>query len=167
MPKVLKVVPELCTGCNQCALACAWIQTGAFEPNAAVIRVQFYGEQLRFAPYTCFQCDEAWCMPVCPTNAIAVEGSTGARLVIEEACVGCGLCTIACPFGTIFLSMDTGKARKCDLCRGDPACVRVCPTDALQYVEDDRARDWIGPWAEQHHSEFLRQLQNEGGGAEA
>lgn len=166
MHKVLKVVPDLCTGCNHCALACSWVQIGAFDPNAAVIHVQFYGEQLRFAPYTCFQCEEAWCMPACPTNAIAIDGSTGAKVVIEKACVGCGLCTIACPYGTMFLSRESGKASKCDLCRGDPACVRVCPTDALQYVEGGIAHDWIGPWAELHHVEFLHRLQGGEGGTE-
>jgi len=25
---------------------------------------------------------------------------------------------------------------KCDLCNGDPACVKVCPSDALEYVDD-------------------------------
>ncbi len=28
---------------------------------------------------------------------------------------------------------DTGRVLKCDLCGGDPICVKVCPTGALRY----------------------------------
>ena len=30
---------------------------------------------------------------------------------------------------------DRGLAFKCDLCDGDPECVRVCEPKALEYVE--------------------------------
>ncbi len=29
---------------------------------------------------------------------------------------------------------------KCNLCGGDPACAKACPTDAITYVEDS----WTG-----------------------
>ncbi len=35
---------------------------------------------------------------------------------------------------------DTGKVIKCDLCGGEPACARACPTDAITYVDSD----WTG-----------------------
>jgi Fe-S-cluster-containing hydrogenase component 2 len=60
--------------------------------------------------------------------------------VFEDTCVGCKVCTIACPFGTINYVADTGKVQKCDLCDGDPACVTACPTDAITYVD----ADWSG-----------------------
>jgi len=108
--------------------------------------VHLFDDQASYAPYTCFQCDEAWCMTACPVNAIAVA-STGAKVVISDLCVGCGLCTIACPFGTVFYNPDTHKAFKCDLCAGDPACAKACPTGAIEYIETPAA-DWLGPWAD-------------------
>lgn len=142
----LRIVPDRCTGCLQCELACSWVQTGTFQPSRAVIRVQAFEEQASYGPYTCFQCAEAWCMSVCPVNAIAIHPVTGAKVVLPETCVGCALCTIACPFGTVFWDPMTHRAFKCDLCAGDPACVRACPTEAIRYEPVETA-DWVEPWS--------------------
>jgi carbon-monoxide dehydrogenase iron sulfur subunit len=32
----------------------------------------------------------------------------------------------------------TGVANRCDLCEGDPRCVKRCPTGALRYVPEDQ-----------------------------
>ena len=45
----------------------------------------------------------------------------------------------ACPFGAILVDPKTGDVVKCDLCGGDPTCVKVCPTRALLYVRADVA----------------------------
>lgn len=145
--RILKVAPEKCTGCMQCALACSFVQTGGFRPSRSVIRVHIFDEQASYAPYTCFQCGEAWCMSACPVNAIAINPNTGAKVVVAETCVGCSLCAIACPFGTIFYDPDSRKALKCNLCEGDPACARACPTSAIVY-EEAESIDWMAPWAE-------------------
>jgi len=69
--------------------------------------------------------------------------------VKNDLCVGCKVCTIACPFGTINYNADSGKVVKCDLCGGDPQCVSACPTDAITYVDAnatglDKMRQWAG-----------------------
>ena len=51
--------------------------------------------------------------------------------MVDDKCVGCKLCTIACPYGTMFYDPDTRKAFKCNLCGGDPACAHACPTAAI------------------------------------
>ena len=94
-------------------------------------------------------------MTACPVNAIDVDEKTGAKVVIEAACVGCHLCTIACPFGTVFTLPKTDKASKCNLCGGDPACVTTCPTDAIEYIELDHGGDWFGAWGEKVNSSYL------------
>lgn len=145
MPKMLKIEPDKCTGCMQCELACSWVQTGTFQPAASLIKVHIFDEQARYTPYTCFQCKEAWCLTACPVNAIAINPQTGAKVVLEQTCVGCSLCTIACPFGTVFLKPAEHKATKCDLCGGDPACAMACPTDCITYADvPDADGAWMG-----------------------
>jgi len=143
--KQLRIRPEKCTGCIQCELACSFVQTGTFQPARSLIRVHLFDDQASYAPYTCFQCDEAWCLTACPVNAIAISAAS-AKVVVDSLCVGCGLCTIACPYGTVWFNPDAHKAVKCDLCAGDPACVHACPTGAIEYV-DTPVQDWLGPWA--------------------
>src|SRR6266496_4900164 len=89
----LRIIPDKCTGCMQCELACSFVQTGTFQPSRSVIRVNIFDEEASYAPYTCFQCEEAWCMQACPVNAIAIDPDHGAKMVLSEACVGCHLCT--------------------------------------------------------------------------
>jgi Fe-S-cluster-containing dehydrogenase component len=84
-------------------------------------------------------------MTSCPVNAIAIAPHTGAKVVIERTCVGCAVCTIACPFGTVFIDPATRKAFKCDLCGGDPVCAKACPTRAIEFVESS-GPDWFDGW---------------------
>ena len=145
--QALQIHPEKCTGCKQCELACSYVQIGAFQPSRSVIRVHVFDEQASFAPYTCFQCDEAWCMQACPVNAIDVDDNSGAKIVLDDVCVGCKLCVIACPFGTMFFDKQADTAVKCDLCAGDPACAHACPTAAIEVKEVD-AGAWLTGFGE-------------------
>lgn len=144
--KILQITPDRCTGCLRCELACSEMQTGSFQPAKSVIRVAPLELQTSYSPYTCFQCAEAWCMSACPVDAITLSPETGAKIVIDNRCTGCKLCTIACPYGTMFMNLDTHKAFKCNLCGGDPACAKACPTDAIEWVETE-VQDWQGDFA--------------------
>jgi len=137
MLKSLHIDPLKCTGCLQCEMACSYESEGVFNPSKSRIKVFNFHEQGRFAPYTCTQCDEAWCMHACPVDAIVINLATGAKDVLLDKCVGCKVCTIACPFGTVNYNQATGKVAKCDLCGGDPQCVAACPTDAITYIDAD------------------------------
>ncbi len=142
---VLTIQPHKCTGCMRCELACSYKQTGFFQPARSVIRVAALESHTSYAPYTCVQCDEGWCMTACPVDAINISAAAAKQILVDQ-CVGCKLCTIACPYGTIFYDAETGKAVKCDLCGGDPACVAACPTDAIGWSEGP-AQDWLGAFA--------------------
>ena len=50
----------------------------------------------------------------------------------EEACVGCGVCTLVCPHGVF--ALDGKKARLVDLdgCMECGACTTNCPTEAIE-----------------------------------
>ncbi|MEO0619081.1 MAG: 4Fe-4S dicluster domain-containing protein [Pseudomonadota bacterium] len=140
MQKALLIDPEKCTSCLQCELACSFEQEGVFNPAKSRIKVFEFEHGRKAIPYTCTQCAEAWCLHACPVEAITINGATGAKEVNPNVCVGCKVCTIACPFGTVNYNADTGKVIKCDLCQGDPACARACPTDAITYVD----ANWTG-----------------------
>ena len=157
--QALGIHPEKCTGCRQCELACSWVQVGSFQPSKSVIRVHVFDEQASFAPYACFQCDEAWCMQACPVNAIDADEQTGAKIILDEVCVGCKLCVIACPFGTIFFDKSSMKAAKCDLCAGDPACAHACPTGAIAFENVDPG-GWIGGFGSQVDHAFRQAVED-------
>jgi carbon-monoxide dehydrogenase iron sulfur subunit len=149
MQKSLHLDPNKCTGCLQCEMACAWENHRSFTIAKSRIKVFTFHKEGRLVPYTCTQCDEAWCMTACPVDAIRLDPVTGAKIVLEPTCVGCKVCTIACPFGTINYVASSGKVQKCDLCGGEPACAKACPTGAITYVDADwtglgKMRQWAG-----------------------
>ena len=128
-----------CTGCRLCETACS-IRTGAeANPQKARIRiVKLEGEaDVVPIPVKCVQCENPPCQAICPVGAISTNSETGARQVDKEKCIGCSACVYICPFGAIVLDRSAGSTFVCDLCDGDPLCVRFCAFDALQYVRSD------------------------------
>nr|VFK38582.1 MAG: Fe-S-cluster-containing hydrogenase component 2 [Candidatus Kentron sp. SD]VFK44203.1 MAG: Fe-S-cluster-containing hydrogenase component 2 [Candidatus Kentron sp. SD] len=140
MQRFLHIQPQKCTGCLQCEMACSLTKEGIFNPAKSRIKVFVFHNEGKFAPFTCTQCAEAWCMYACPVDAIQVDRNTGAKVVIEAQCVGCKVCTIACPFGTVNYNQETSKVTKCDLCGGEPKCAEACPTEAITFIDPD----WAG-----------------------
>jgi Fe-S-cluster-containing dehydrogenase component len=82
---------------------------------------------------------------VCPTGASYKRVEDGIVLVNEDACIGCGLCAWACPYGAREMDAAAGVMKKCTLCVDriynenlpeedrEPACVRGCPTGARHF----------------------------------
>ncbi len=87
---------EKCTRCDQCVRACA----DAHDGVTRLIR-----EGLRFDKYlvatSCRQCRDPLCMVGCPVGSIRRRNSL--EVIIEDWCVGCGLCVRNCPYGNINL----------------------------------------------------------------
>jgi Fe-S-cluster-containing hydrogenase component 2 len=61
------------------------------------------------------------------------KSSDGWTWVESRECIGCGICVDECRYDAIKITKQ--KAIICDLCWGDPECVKRCPTEALEYVE--------------------------------
>lgn len=139
--RIVVVDPDSCVACRNCEYACAFRHGGDFRRDDSRIRVNFYPVERACVPLTCLHCTEAWCLEVCPAAAISRDRETGAVLIDERRCAGCKLCLLACPSGTIHFDAEAGVSRKCDLCGGEPACVRCCISGALDFLEADQAAD--------------------------
>ena len=132
--KRLIVTPSRCIGCRSCELACSLVHAKSLsEPALPRVRVYSYAEDQNMV-VLCLQCEEAACMQVCPTNALVRNQTTGAVDVIQDRCIHCMACTVACPFGNIYLEERIDEIVKCDVCKGNPACALFCPTKALEYA---------------------------------
>jgi carbon-monoxide dehydrogenase iron sulfur subunit len=134
--KMLQIYPEKCVGCKLCELACSFSHFEEFNPSISFIsNANFQDEPFFFVSITCLQCEEPYCMEICPAKAITRDEKSGVVVVIKDRCKGCKMCTLACPFGNITFLEREGVVAKCDLCGGDPECVKICPTAAIQYGE--------------------------------
>jgi Fe-S-cluster-containing dehydrogenase component len=167
-PRKLGLVIDLdtCVGCHACAVACKqWNEGGSFGPlpdadpygkeplGVWFNRVHTY-EVERGAgkapmavhfPRSCLHCETPACVTVCPTGASYKRAEDGIVLVDEAKCIGCKLCSWACPYGAREYGEARGVMQKCTLCvdriynqsldEGDrqPACVQACPTRARHF----------------------------------
>ena len=114
-----------CSGCRRCEIACSLYHEGRIWPEASRIRIFMLVPTLEI-PHLCAQCDDAPCIPSCPVEALSINDETGAIMVDKDKCTGCGNCIDACP-GRVPVIHPTEKyALICDLCGGDPQCVKVC-----------------------------------------
>ena len=137
MEKLLLVDPEKCIGCRTCEMVCSVKHKGYTDPTKARVQVLKYnrmGDYYYNIPMVCQQCETPMCMEVCPTTAINKNPETGAYLVDTNKCVGCRLCTVACPLGAIYVDPEDKTAFKCDLCDGDPLCAKFCLQEAITFV---------------------------------
>lgn len=138
--KTVTIDPKSCVGCRNCEMACSFAQSGeTCLREDSNIRVNVYAEDRFVMPVTCFYCEEAWCMNVCPANAISRNEKTGAVEIDQSRCAGCKMCILACPYGNIHFDHVKLVSRKCDLCGGDPECVKHCIGGALHYEEVEDA----------------------------
>ena len=138
-----------CTGCQCCEVNCTLANDGDAHPYMARIRVRQnvnFGDQgptddykhgdgffglWGFKPDTCKQCADPACVNICPMKAISADPVTGARVIDEDKCVGCGACVNACPWHMPRVDVEKHKSTKCISCG---ACVAGCPTSALRMI---------------------------------
>lgn len=133
--KYLNIDVAKCSGCRMCELACSVVKEKKIIPNLARLNVIADFAKGLSTPVVCMQCEDAPCLNVCPTKAISRNFSSGAVVVTVKRCIGCKLCTAVCHCGAIVFIPEKKCVVKCDLCDGEPTCVKFCCTGALRYDE--------------------------------
>ena len=156
---------DICVGCHACAVNCKEWNTGghsapltdtnAYGPDPSGVwfnRVHTFevvsddgcGRMVHF-PKSCLHCEDAPCVTVCPTGASYKRVEDGIVLVDADQCIGCKLCSWACPYGAREYDEDAGVMKKCTLCIDRiynetlpedmrvPACVSTCPAGARSF----------------------------------
>ncbi len=139
LQKVLVIDADRCTGCRQCELVCSYEHEGVYAPTLSRIRLVKFEDRCLNVPVVCGFCDKPPCEDVCPTGAMGQRAGQPYAVVREENCIGCKECVHACPLGAVAMHPRKGVAMRCDLCQGDPACVKVCAPGALRYEPLDAA----------------------------
>ncbi len=157
---------DICVGCHACAVNCKeWNSGGHMAPltdhnpygkgqdgvwfnrihTYEIEREDGHAGMTTHFPRSCLHCEDAACVTVCPTGASFKRAEDGIVLVDESKCIGCKLCSWACPYGAREFDTDQGVMKKCTLCIDRiynenleevdrvPACVSTCPAGARHY----------------------------------
>ena len=155
---------DTCVGCHACAVNCKeWNAGGVSAPltdrnpyqdapdGVWFNRVHSYEAGIGAAsrtvnfPRSCLHCETPACVTVCPTGASYKRAEDGIVLVDPDRCIGCKLCSWACPYGAREYDEDEGVMKKCTLCvdriynealpepERVPACVSTCPAHARHF----------------------------------
>ncbi len=157
---------NVCVGCHACAVNCKeWNTQGQFGPlsdydpygetpsgvwynRVFTFEVgEFPNVEIFHIPKSCLHCQEAPCVPVCPTGASYKREEDGIVLVNYSDCIGCKLCSWNCPYGCREFDEIEKVMKKCTLCidriydeslppsQRKPACVLTCPAKARFFVD--------------------------------
>ncbi|MDB6172394.1 MAG: hypothetical protein JWL59_1705 [Chthoniobacteraceae bacterium] len=160
---ILVLDMDLCVRCDECTKGCI-DQHGSESHGVPIARMLRDG--LRFDKFmvatSCRSCTDAHCMVGCPVDAI--HRGKHLQIVIEDHCIGCGLCASNCPYGSISMmpnerrrievphpefagqtiKIAQPKAVTCDLCDAgghkstpEPRCVAACPHGAASRKSGD------------------------------
>ena len=157
---------DTCVGCQACATSCKeWNAQGDSgpltdtDPQGADVtgpwfnRIHGYevkeqgrdDSRIVNFPRSCLHCEEPACVTVCPTGASYKRAEDGIVLINPDTCIGCKLCSWACPYGAREYDYTQGVMKKCTLCIDRiyntnlepedqvPACVKACPTGARHF----------------------------------
>lgn len=155
-----------CSGCRACMVACkqwhdlpADMSTpfeGQYQSHKDLTPTTFNlikmserkdaeGFHWDILKFQCMHCENPACAAGCPEEAIE-RLESGAVVIDDEKCVGCGYCSHNCPFGVPKINKETHKSTKCDLCYDriaegmPPACAKTCTTSALMFGSLDEMK---------------------------
>ena len=119
----VKVNKSKCTGCLICEVTCSLLNTGQVQRDASAIRVKLgHLDHELHQPVVCRQCKKMMCMK-------SEKKETDERLKQTYFWKGDHRKKEDCAFDALFAFGD--KLIHCNLCGGEPECIKSCPTGAL------------------------------------
>lgn len=132
---------SLCAGCTSCELVCSLLHDGLAGPQYNRIFLERVEPEMMHVIHACMHCVDHPCYAKCPKKDVAMKiDENGIVYIIEDECIGCGLCIKACTFTPARINFVESKdkkqrkAKKCDLCRTrpeGPACIEWCPVRCI------------------------------------
>lgn len=136
-----------CIGCYSCVVGCKnWHEIDAREDGRIGLMDMTTGEYPDVSrwiiPVMCMQCEYPPCVSVCRYKA-SYKRKDGIVAIDSKKCVGCELCTFACPYQVRHMRVNPNVADGCDFCAErvdlglEPYCVESCPMDALVFGDLD------------------------------
>jgi len=124
----VKAIPEKCSGCMVCEIVCSMKHWNVVNRLKSGIRVE-RKSVVDDIPHVCSHGNECnfECIEACQFDAM--KKKDGIVYVDYENCIGCKACEKACPLNAVWIHEK--KAYKCDLCDGEPQCIKFCSQEAL------------------------------------
>lgn len=162
--KVFTIDVARCNGCYNCQIVCKdehvgndWTPYSKPQPETGQFWLKL-NENVRgtvpkvkvaYMPILCNHCRNAPCIQSCPEDAI-YQRPDGLVIIDPIKCTGCKSCVDGCPYHVIYFNDGLNIAQKCTGCAHlldsgwkVPRCVDACPTEAIKFVEENEAKDFI------------------------
>ncbi len=135
----LVLSPDKCDGCKECEKACIKAHPNSVAASRPRLKID-QADGTRHKMTVCVHCETCPPSDVCPSALLEFHGETKNWTLDEQRCFACMACIPRCPYEGIFFEGQFGveTAYICDLCGGDPACIKACPKGALSL---DRSRE--------------------------
>lgn len=132
---------DRCSGCKACVTACHTLngldEQETWRDVGQLVGGSSSNPLLQHVTTACHHCLEPACMIGCPVDAYVKDPVTGIVKHLDDQCIGCQYCTLACPYDVPKYHPEKGIVRKCDMCSSRlevgeaPACVQACPHQAI------------------------------------
>lgn len=160
-----------CIGCHACTVACKSendVPVGDFRTWVKYTeKGTFPAIKRHFSVLRCNHCTDAPCVTICPVTALD-KRPDGIVDLDRDLCIGCRACMQACPYDALYLNEDSGAVEKCHYCshrieqNREPACVVVCPTEAIVTGDLDDPQSRISQLVAEGETLVRRPEQNTG-----
>jgi len=131
---MLSFARESCVFCRICEEVCSFRLTEQVKPSAAAIRIDRdegrWGLPRARVCNLCEGLGEQKCVASCPEEALSL-GPNGVIVWDGEKCTRCDICLDECPQGAVAYDAEGDRLHICDLCGGEPECIKWCPEEAI------------------------------------